>query len=110
LHFDWSGQELDSSNIHATTSIDNYPYTEPSPYLSTFDKVPVYQTHKEQIMATSSSVHRTNIPIDVLARGWGPSITTSKATLDSTTQRGLAFREKHYLEVPQQLSKHYNVY
>jgi Reverse transcriptase (RNA-dependent DNA polymerase) len=83
LHYDQHGELLDGRYIKMVkTNIDDNV----DPYLCTFD-----YTYNRFISATSSTVHRTNVPIEILARRWGTSLNTAERTLNQTTQRGLRY-------------------
>ena len=58
------------------------------PVMDTFDSA-----FQRFIGATSSTEHRSSIPVDTLARRWGTSINIAKQTLESTFQRGLRYLE-----------------
>jgi hypothetical protein len=78
-HYDHNGDELDGRQINALNSVSVYPCLDPS--LCTFD----LSLHRS-IAATSSKEHRSNVPIDTLARRWGTSINNAADTLKKTTQ------------------------
>jgi hypothetical protein len=85
LHFDHNGDQLDGRYIRSVqTSLD--PNIDP--YLNTFER-----SYNRFLYATSSTVHRTNVPIEVLARRWGTTLNTAERTLTQTTQRGLRYLE-----------------
>lgn len=85
LQFDQQGELLDGRYIKSVkTNIDDNI----DPYLCTFD-----YTYNRFISATSSTIHRTNVPIEILAKRWGTSLNTAERTLTQTTQRGLRYLE-----------------
>lgn len=82
LHYDQTGTHLDGRYVKSMKTINDNV----DPYLCTFD-----YTYNRFMSATSSTVHRTNIPVETLAKRWGTSKNTAQRTLNQTTQRGLRY-------------------
>ena len=89
LHFDQHGDEYDGRLIKSLTTLtisDTEALIDPS--FNTFDNA-----LQRYVGATSSTEHRSNIPIETLAKRWGTSIHTAKQPLEQTFQRGLRYLE-----------------
>ena len=82
LHYNNNGDLLDGRNVYSVTTDD----TNIDPSLCTFD----YSYHRF-ISATSSTEHRSSVPVDVLAKRWGTSVATAQQTLKTTLQRGVRY-------------------
>jgi hypothetical protein len=81
LHYDRHGEELDGRNIGAFTRLNNNLIENCLPNLCLYDFDEALVTYERQVMATSSNVHRSNIPIEILAKRWGTSVATATDTL-----------------------------
>jgi hypothetical protein len=88
-HFNHDGEELDGRLIKALTTTTIREMGDiPDPTLFTLD-----YAIERLVNATSSTEHRSNIPVETLAKRWGTTINVAKQTIQQTYQRGLRYLE-----------------